>query len=74
MLPTRVAEAHSPRDGTARMTNHVLTAVGLPTVLTVGSQLADQGVANYGGDDDARASHQRDLGINRSNHTYSLGM
>jgi hypothetical protein len=71
MLPTRVAEPHSPRNGTARMTNHVLTAVGLPTVLTVGSQLADQSVAHHGGDDDPRASHQRDLGINSSHHIFT---
>ena len=74
MLPTWVAEAHAPCNGTAGMTNHVLTAVGLPTVLTVGSQFADKGVAHHRGNDASRASHQCDLGIYSSHHTYSLGI
>lgn len=74
VLPTGIAEAHSPCNGTARMTNHILTAIGFLTVLTVGSQLADQGVADHRGDDGSRASHQCDLGINSSHHTYSVGI
>ena len=56
------------------MANHVLAAISLPTVLTVGSQFADKAVANHRGDDASRASHQCDLGIYSSHHTYSLGI
>ena len=52
-----------PRDGTAGMTNDVLTVVGLPTVLAIGSQFADKGVTYDRGNDASRASYQCDLGI-----------
>lgn len=74
MLPARVAEPDAPGYGPARVAHHVLAAIGLSAVLTIGSQLADEGVAHHRGDDASGASHQRDLGISSSYHTYSLGI
>jgi hypothetical protein len=54
--------------------HHVLAAIGFSAVLTIGSQLADEGVPDHRGDDASRASHQCDLGIGSEYHTYSLGI
>lgn len=53
------------------MPDHELAAVGLLTVLTVGSELADGGLTHHRGDEGPRLSHQSDLGSSSSSHlTY----
>jgi hypothetical protein len=74
MLPATVTETDAPGYGSARVAHQVLAAIGLSAVLTIGRQLADEGVADHRGDDAPRASHQCDLGISSSYHTYSLGI